>query len=77
ALDQQALAMLVVGRHGRARDQRFSKGKGAGHGFNRFSETSNEKMPALTAGNNVGYMRPGATRRAARGKRRHANSAAY
>jgi hypothetical protein len=33
ALDQDALAMLVVGRNGSARDQLFGKGKGAGHGF--------------------------------------------
>src|SRR6185437_6611121 len=40
AFDQEALAMLVVGRHGRARDQLFGKGEGAGHGFS----TSHLKM---------------------------------
>ncbi len=32
-LDQQVLAMLVVGRNGRARDELFGEKKGAGHGF--------------------------------------------
>jgi hypothetical protein len=33
AFDQEALAMLIVGRDGGARDQLFGKGEGAGHGF--------------------------------------------
>ena len=42
ALDQQVLAVLIVGRDGRARDELFREKKGAGHGF----EPLSIKMPA-------------------------------